>query len=338
MKRFKNKKINLTFLLTLLIIPFLSSCNGIYEDLEPCEQGVSLRFVYDYNMEFANAFHNQVDCLTVLVYDEDGNHIDTMIAGRSETSDEKWRMKFELPEGQYHLIAYGGIDCEEASFHFDPEPAKKTRADLKVNLRGSLLSAPKGHALHHLYYGEAEVTVPKPGTSSSMVEETVYMMKDTNDFRILLAYEDGRPIEESDFEFTITDDNTLFSWNNSVIPQGDVTYYPWTRSTTSAGTNEDEEPSIMAYAEISTSRLIDGSESRLEVKRAADGKKVVSIPLSEMLLLLKSERYSWMKNQEFLDRQSVWNLTFVLTGDDYWSGTSVIINNWVVRLNNIEGK
>ena len=337
MKFFSKKILLPTFLLTFLL-SFTTSCNGIYEDLEPCEQGVELRFVYDYNMEFANAFHNQVDCLTLLIYDEEGQHIDTMMAGRSETSDEKWRMKLNLPEGKYHLIAYGGIDCEDASFHFDPIPEKKTRADLKVNLRGSLLSAPKGHALHHLFYGDAEITVPKAGSSKSVTEETIYMMKDTNDFRILLAYEDGRPIEETDFEFTITDDNTLFNWNNSIIPQGDVTYYPWTRSTTSVGTTDDEEPSVMAFAEISTSRLIDGSESRLEVKRASDGKKVVSIPLSEMLLLLKSDRYSWMKNQEFLDRQSVWNLTFVLTGDDYWSGTSVIINNWIVRINNITGK
>ena len=30
----------------------LLSCERIYEDLEPCQHGVSLRFVYDYNMEY----------------------------------------------------------------------------------------------------------------------------------------------------------------------------------------------------------------------------------------------------------------------------------------------
>lgn len=34
----------------------LSSCDHFNEDLEPCPQGVELRFVYDYNMEFSNAF------------------------------------------------------------------------------------------------------------------------------------------------------------------------------------------------------------------------------------------------------------------------------------------
>lgn len=332
------RKINvLPAFLMILVMAFTASCNAVFEDLEPCERKVKVRFVYDYNMEFANAFHNQVDCVSVMVYNEEGDHILTQRADRPDTSNENWRMEFDLPAGKYHLIAFGGIECEGASFHFETDPAKKTRSDLKVNLTRSLLSAPVGNALHHLYYGDMYLTVPEIGKGPEVTEDTMYMMKNTNDFRILLAYEDGRPIEETDFEFTITDDNTSFNWDNNLISQGAVNYFPWTRSTTSAGSTESEQPSMMAYAEISTSRLMSGNESRLEVKRHSDGKKVVSIPLSDMLLILKSERYSWMGDQEFLDRQSVWNLTFILTGDDYWTGTSIIINNWVVRLNNIEG-
>ena len=40
-----------------------SSCERIYDDLAPCPHGVSLRFVYDYNMEYANAFPSNVDVL-----------------------------------------------------------------------------------------------------------------------------------------------------------------------------------------------------------------------------------------------------------------------------------
>lgn len=34
----------------------ISSCNAIKDELPPCPEGVKLRFVFDYNMEFANAF------------------------------------------------------------------------------------------------------------------------------------------------------------------------------------------------------------------------------------------------------------------------------------------
>lgn len=56
-----------------------SSCENIYEDLDPCAHGVSLRFIYDYNMEFANAFPKKVDCLTLYIYDEKGNYVDTRV-------------------------------------------------------------------------------------------------------------------------------------------------------------------------------------------------------------------------------------------------------------------
>ena len=73
-----NKKRNIIsgFISTVLGIVLInfafSSCERIYEDLAPCPHGVSLRFIYDYNMEYANAFAKKVDCLTLLVYDEYG--------------------------------------------------------------------------------------------------------------------------------------------------------------------------------------------------------------------------------------------------------------------------
>ena len=42
-----------------------------------------LRFVYEYNMERANAFHNQVHCLSLHVYDKDGNYVRTYSIDRS---------------------------------------------------------------------------------------------------------------------------------------------------------------------------------------------------------------------------------------------------------------
>ena len=93
----------------LAVAALLSSCHGIYNDLEPCSQGVRLRFVYDYNMEYANAFHSQVDCLVLLVYDEQGNYLVTYIGTGDELKDENYRMTLDLEKGSYHFIAYGGL-------------------------------------------------------------------------------------------------------------------------------------------------------------------------------------------------------------------------------------
>lgn len=326
-----------TALLALLVpaVVTLTSCDALHEDLLPCPQGVRLRFVYDYNMEYANAFPSQVDCLTLLVYDKEGKYIRTVTASRPETKDEDWRMTINLPAGSYHMLAYGGMDCSDASFRFSTTPAETTMQDLEVYLPSELITEPVGTDLHPLYYGALEVTVPEQGNDTDYTEATVYMMKDTNDIRVLLANENGEPALAEDFVFTITDNNTRFNYLNHIISTDDVTYRPWIKDSSDAGLLPDDKPATVAWAEFSVPRLMEGSGATLTVTRVEDGRQVLSIPLVNILLLLKSEHYRNMEPQEFLDRQSRWNLTFILTHDGLWAGVSIIINDWVVRINNI---
>ena len=93
-----------------LMLVSLSSCEKIYDDLEACPHGVSLRFVYDYNMAYANAFPKKVDCLTLYVYDSEENYIAThVVTADSLLQDEEWRMQLELPEGSYHSWLMVGL-------------------------------------------------------------------------------------------------------------------------------------------------------------------------------------------------------------------------------------
>ena len=99
-----------------LMLVSLSSCEKIYDDLEACPHGVSLRFVYDYNMAYANAFPKKVDCLTLYVYDSEDNYVAThVVTADSLLKDEGWRMQLELPEGSYHFVAYGGIVLQDVN-------------------------------------------------------------------------------------------------------------------------------------------------------------------------------------------------------------------------------
>ena len=320
------------------MIAFTACDSLVYDDLEACPEGLRLRFVYDYNMEFANAFYSQVDCLTLLIYDKDGNYIAT----RTETteallSDENWRMDLDLPAGEYNLVAYGGMECPKASFAFRTEPSGATSMhDLNVYLKPELLTRPMGTELHHLYYGRLNVTVNPENTDYT--EATVYMMKDTNDLRIVLQHTDGTPVDYNEFTYELTADNTLLGWNNDVIPTGVTTFMPYATGNAMAGIDGFTGNEVQAaYAEFSTSRFTNGAaDTRLTIRRASDGGEVLSIPLIRYLLLLKSdeEQFKNMKPQEFLDRESRWKMVFFLTGN-LWSQTHIIINDWVVRINDI---
>lgn len=324
-------------LLTIALSVLCLSCERIHEKLDTCPTGVRLRFVYDYNMEFANAFPSQVDCLTLLVYDSDGNFIRKSTASKPETENEDWRMDMQLSPGRYILLAYGGMECQDASFNFVTSPSQSSLENLNVELNSNLLTSPLGKPLHHLFYGRKELIVPEPGSGTGFVEETVYMVKDTNDIRIILANANGTPVNESDFTFSLTSDNTLLNYLNDVVPVGNTVFHPWTVGNVNIGVLPDSEEATVAFAEISTSRLIYGNYYHLLVTNVNSEEPVLSLPLLKILLLLKSERFDYMGEQEFLDRNSRWNLTFFLAGDGTWLRTQIVINDWVVRINNISG-
>ncbi len=307
------------------------SCDRIHEDLQPCPQGVCLRFVYDYNMEFANAFPSQVDCLTVLFYNEQGQYVATRTnVNEEELSDEDWRMTVDLEPGSYTIVAYGGMECNQSSFSFTAEPSSISLQQLEVELKPSCLTAPVGTYLHPRFYGRADVIVEQVDTEYR--NYTVYMMKDTNNLRVMLQQVDGSPINEADFDFKVVDDNTLMAWDNAVIPTQSVEYLPWTRGNASPGTIDEERDATVAWAEMSFPRLVTSNSPRLVITRKDNGDTVIDIPLNNYLLLMKSEVYSSMPAQEFLDRESRWKMLFFLQGGR-WLQTVIEVNDWVVRIN-----
>lgn len=315
----------------------LTSCDLIYKDLEPCPQGVELRFIYDYNMEFANAFPSQVHCLTLLVYDGAGNYQAThTVTDRNLLGDEDWRMQLRLEPGEYRFIAYGGMACENASFEFTSAsravPALLT--DLEVALKPGLLAGQNGAPLHNLFYGQGSITVEESDVNYR--KATIKMIKDTNNIRIVLANSNNNSLAASDFAFSLSQDNTLLGWDNNIIAEGASTFTPWVDGETIGGISMEGAPVYMAYAEISTSRIVPGAPGNLTITRRVDSHPVFSMPLASLLLKLRSQQFADMPEDEFLDRNSEWSLMLFLDDQGNWLDASIVINDWDVRINNVD--
>ena len=62
-----------TFGMLIVAIWLLSSCTNLYEDLPECR--LFVKFKYDYNMLYADAFHTQVDKVELYVFDKDGKYL-----------------------------------------------------------------------------------------------------------------------------------------------------------------------------------------------------------------------------------------------------------------------
>ncbi len=339
-----------TIMLIVSAVAVLSSCdNIIYDDLSPCPEGVRLRFVYDYNMEFANAF-SQVTSLTVLVYNADGTYREThTVTDPQLLSDENWRLDLDLPEGDYKILAYGGMASPESSYHFVDTPAQGARlTSLEVALNEEIMNKPEGTDLHKLFWGTTldqkgpgrdtdfskaiDVRVRK--ATMAYDEYTVFMMRDTNNLRVVMAELNGDPVDGEDFNFAVIDDNTLMGWNNDVIPTSPFSYKAFVSGQGSMGVLGDGLEWEVAFAEMSFGRLDINQSPRLLITRASDGDEVVNIPLYYYFLMMKPDEYRTMPDQEFLDRQHQWNMTFFLDEHWKWVTVKIEVGDWVVRVNN----
>ena len=310
----------------------ISSCNTIFTDQSDCPAGLGLHFKYDYNMSYVNTLHKENDCLTVYIYDSEGNLVTTCTESGAVLADEDYRMDVSLPQGSYNIVAYGGMLCEKSSFAFRDASVKSAPAmmmDMQVELKHDDMSS--DGQLHNQFHGMKGLEMNK-----AFVEDTVYMVKNTNNIRIILQQVQGNPLASSDFIFKITDDNTLMAYDNDVIPNGTITYHPWTQGEKVIGASDQTgTPVSVAYAEFSTARIMAGSGSRLTIARKDTEEVILSIPLDKYLLLLKSELYADMGAQEYLDREDEWSVIFFLDSGLRWLNTHIVINDWTVRLNHI---
>ena len=370
------KKIKMLPLIGALVMAMSSlvSCEDsfIFDDRSECYSGVNLRFIYDYHMEpGANSFPVNVDCVTVFVFDTEGNYIKHI----SETSDalrsEGYRMNIPLEEGDYELIAWGGLTCEKATFDLTPDwltRAGDTRNDMFVSLPlTDGISKKKLHDIEErsggLFYGSIPLTIGEDdwAVPGQMRTVTMPVIKDTNNIQVILQ-ELSVPdqVDYNDFDFKIIDDNFILNADNQpvsvVIEDNQPLYEPYAAENrhmgyTQAGVNNGDPSSTdrtkevqVACAEFSTSRLLfEHLESaRLVVtsKELKDDngndKVVIDIPLIKYLAATRGFGLNWIKDDpEFLDRQSNWTLIFFLQRNE-WVKARVVVNDWTVRTYNIE--
>lgn len=366
----------LTMLLTMILATGLTGCNDniIYDDQSECYSGVKVKFIYDYHLEpGANAFPANVDCVTVFVFDTDGNYITHFSETSAELRSDQYRMELPLEIGNYELIAYGGVTCEKPTFNFSPgwltagqKDGRKHDILVELPVNGDGVSKNKLHDLEErtggLFYGTIplEITEDDWNVPGNMREVILPMIKDTNNIRVVLqqiSY--PNTLDYNDFDFKIIDDNFILDGTNlpaaSTKADTEKSYEPYAYENVKMGYMEaganngdpaeyDENREVtVAAAEFSTSRLLVQNipTARLVVTSKTmhdnDGndKVLIDLPLIMYLKATRSFGTNWIKDdQEYLDRRSDWTMFFFLQRNE-WVKTKIVVNDWTVRINDI---
>ncbi len=353
------KKTGRTLLAAAAVAPaLLSSCdNVIYDDEGDCSVTYRVAFRYDRNMEWADAFAHEVKSVHLYAFDKDGTLV-WQKAERGETlSADGYAMTLDLPAGDYHLVAWCGLENDgerEESFAVPQAGAGTTRlAELQCRLRRGHdgTRAYSDEKLYPLFHGMLDVSLPDMSSEGGTYTCTMPLTKDTNHVRVILQHLSGKEVDPDDFTFRIEEENGLMGHDNNLLPDEPIAYRPYDKKSGTASMGIDDYPEMgeaprqapsraltsvsVAIADLSIARLTSGRRTFLTIERA-DGAIAARIPLTDYALLLKDAYDYDMTDQEYLDREDDYVLTFFLDEDRYWIGTSIIINSWRVVLDDLD--
>lgn len=299
----------------LLLLLVLFSCTSIDETLPECR--LYVRFRYDYNMEFSDAFASQVNRVDVFVFDKDGTFV-IKKSERGETLGGSYRMPLPLPAGEYRIAAWAGMSDD---FEM-PEPVagKTTLEELTVRMKREE-SLVHNKALNPLWYGGVQAV---SFTGRQEQTETVSLIKDTNKFRFILQKSGpGEELDINDCLFEIRADNGYYDWNNDLLDDDMISYRPYYL---------EKVEDVGIVVEMNTMRLLEHKKVYLTLTRKSDGKELMRIDLIPYLLLTKMEGHN-IPAQEYLDRQSEYAIVFFYNPELLnFLSTKIVINGWTIWL------
>jgi len=330
----------------------LSSCNDLmHDDLPPCDMGVDLQFKYDYNVQRADMFNDHVGGVSVFVYDEQGNFIARHDAYNDATSqplkDPNYAMRINLEPGKYRFATFAFQKKYEDAL---AQPGAKFQIALPQ--QGDNITAL--HARLDREQGKVNnqsqpLDTLWQGLSNELVEvkdlqvtrHTIGLVRDTKQLTISLHQLDApADINADDFSYQITDANGYINYDNSLLPDEELTYTPYKTWTTEFTTPEGTVQERTAHAALMFSRLVlhpvteNEKNAILSIWNKKTGEEVVRINLADCLAqgrgAFENMNYS---AQEFLDREYDYKLDFFLKGDQWqYMQLGISILDWSKRI------
>lgn len=338
----------------LVCLSVLPSCSDswFYEDEGDCSVYYRLRFRYDMNLKWADAFANEVTSIHLYAFDKSG----VLVWQREEQIDpsaaENYSMLLDLPSGDYKLLAWCGLQndggCEE-SFSVPEARIGETlmeQLQCTLNRQHDEAGAYSEAHLYRLFHGVLDVSLPTDEDGGSY-EYTMPLIKNTNHIRVILHHLSGEDVNEADFIFRIDDENGLMAHDNELMPDENINYRPWDILSTEAGIGKDDNRAISNVkglaADFTVGRLIETHREKMILAiDTKEGKKVARIPVMDYALMGKEyyeKEYRYpMDEREFLDRLDECVMTLFLDEDHNWISSVIQILSWRVVLSNVEAE
>lgn len=328
----------------------LVACNSVYDYEGDCSAKYRLQFVDDIKLNFSDAFHQEVNSVTIYVFDEDS----TFVWSKSEWGDAlhpsvgSYSMDIsELPAGNYHVVAWGGLRDNESFSVPEMVSGVSKLSDLTCTLhrtRGTDGVDLVNTELAPLFHGMLDISIPQENTEGTYTF-TMTLLKNTNNVNVVLQQLNGESLQADDYDFIIEAGNGHLNYDNSLLTDEDrFVYSSWNRQVGTADVSTVNRADESNYTQVSAvvanmtiSRLVQQdnwnlyTRPTLTVYHRSTHSVVLSIPLIDYALLVRSKYPRVTGVQDYLDRQDEYNMTFFLS-DGHWLSNEIVINSWKIVL------
>lgn len=342
-------------LLVAVLTTVMVSCDSILDFSDgDCSMEYRVKFTYDYNMEKVDAFAKEVKTVTLYAFDNEGNFIYQKTEEGAMLANDNYSMTVNIEPGDYHLVTWAGLDDQSFAVPL-LTPGKSNIKDLTIKTlreKSKEMQAIEGEEgkyivnkeLSPLWHGRVVNQVFTRSDRQTIIP--ISLIKNTNNVRIVLAQvnqssrEPSRKLDVHNFSYSIYDKNGHMSYDNTLLDDNLLTYQPFLIQQgviTSSAFRSTPLQYPAAIAEMSVARLLETQIPRLSIINKETGEELLGNGvLTHYLNLIRLELYKEMPLQEYLDRESSFEITLFVNEKLTLINTVIEINGWVIQLNDFE--
>lgn len=345
------KAIAFSMFMSVMGLVTLTGCDSLIFDSEgDCDVVYRVKFKYDKNLKWADAFANEVKSVRLYAFDSDGVLVRRYDETGSVLADPDYSIELDLEPGTYRLLAWCGIDNAQAQAdHFSiPESTvgvtTLTEMTCKLNRYADAAYGSVNNLRHEfMFHGLITAELPADDDGGEFVY-TIPLTKDTNHVRIILQHLSGEDVDKSQFSFRFDDNNGFYAHDNALLDDEAIVYLPFDVTDGVAGLLGDDsglKNAKTAIADFSIGRIMADHRNKLMLTITnKDGKNVARVPIVDYALLSKqyyAEAYDpTITDQDLLDRMDEYEMTFFIDENQKWVSAQINIESWRTVIQNYE--
>lgn len=328
----------------------LTSCDNsfIFDDEGDCEVTYRLKFKYDLNLKWADAFANEVKSVRLYAFDETGKLVREFDRNDETLASDDFSIELDLLPGKYELLAWCGTDNPGTKENFTIPTAvvgETTIQELTCLLKryeDEVTKNVSSDRLEFMFHGRLDVELPDYSLKGGEYIYTMPLTKDTNHIRVVLQHLSGEDLDVSQFSFRVEEANGFLAHDNSLIEDETIIYRSYSKSQGEAtiirDNTRDALKSKTAIADLSVVRMMADRNDKMVLTVTNDkGEDIAKIPVIDYALLTKDyyeDAFGHkMSDQEFLDREDEYIMTLFLDEKYQWYSAEIYINSWRVVFN-----